>query len=118
MHTLLEHPIDAATTRTIHAFLERVATVFPVRSAILFGSRARGVFQPDSDADLAVLLSGQHGQFMAAKMAMSDMAFDVMLDTGIRVEALPVWEDEWANPDQYRNPSLLKNIERDGVVVQ
>ncbi len=118
MHTLLDRPIDAATTRTVQAFLERVSSVFSVRHAILFGSRARGVFLPDSDADLAVVLSGQHGQFMAAKMAMSDMAFDVMLDTGIRVEALPVWEDEWANPDQYRNPSLLKNIERDGVIVQ
>ena len=45
---------------------------------------------------MAVLLSGHRGQLMAAKMAMSDMAFDVMLDTGIRVEALPVWESERA----------------------
>ena len=51
-------------------------------------------------------------------MAMSDMAFDVMLDTGIRVEALPVWEDEWENSNEYRNPYLLRNIERDGVIIQ
>lgn len=118
MQTLANHPLDAATTLTVRAFLERVAAVFPVRSAILFGSRARGEFQPDSDADVAVLLSGNSGKFMDAKMAMSDMAFDVMLDTGIRVEALPVWEDEWANPDEYRNPYLLRNIERDGVIIQ
>lgn len=118
MHTLANHPLDVATTATIKAFLERVAAVFSVRSAILFGSRARGEFHPDSDADVVVLLSGRRGQFMAAKMLMSDIAFDVMLDTGIRVEALPVWEDEWANPDKYSNPYLLRNIERDGVVVQ
>ena len=118
MQTLANHPLDAATTLTIHAFLERVGTLFSVRSAILFGSRARGDFQADSDADVAILLSGHHGQFMAAKMAMSDIAFDVMLDTGIRVEALPVWEDEWAKPDAYRNPHLLRNIERDGIVIQ
>lgn len=118
MQTLEYHPLDAATTATVKAFLERVAAVFSVRGAILFGSRARGEFRPDSDADVAVLLSGQRGRFMATKMLMSDMAFDVMLDTGIRVEAIPVWEDEWANQDEYRNPYLLRNIVREGVVVQ
>ncbi|WP_288841656.1 nucleotidyltransferase domain-containing protein [uncultured Deefgea sp.] len=118
MRTLANHPLDAATTLTVRAFLARVAAVFPVRSAILFGSRARGEFEPDSDADVAIVLVGQCGEFMAAKMAMADIAFDVMLETGIRVEALPVWEDEWANPDAYRNPALLRNIERDGVIIQ
>lgn len=73
---------------------------------------------PDSDVDVALLLSGQHGEFMTVKMAMSDIAFDVMLDTGIRVDAIPVWEEEWANPDTYRNPFLLKNIERDGITIR
>ena len=35
-----------------------------------------------------------------------------------RIEPLPVWEDEWANPGAYRNPHLLHNIERDGVLVR
>jgi predicted nucleotidyltransferase len=118
MQTLENHPLDVATAATVKAFLEKVTAVFSVRSAILFGSRARGEFMPDSDADVAVLLSGQYGKFMDAKMAMSDMAFDVMLDTGIRVEAIPVWEDEWANPDTYRNPFLLRNIERDGIIIR
>jgi len=113
-----EHPLDAATGHAVMAFLDRVAAMFPVRHVILFGSRARGEFQPESDADVAVLLSGPHGPFMAAKLAMADIAFDVMLETGIRIEPLPVWEDEWDNPDAYRNPKLLRNIERDGVLVR
>lgn len=117
MYTLETHPVDAETTTTVNAFLKRVSAVFPMRSAILFGSRARGNFRPDSDADVLVLLAGQRGQFMKAKLTMSDMAFDVMLDTGIRVEAIPVWEDEWAHPENFRNPYLLRNIERDGVVI-
>jgi antitoxin ChpS len=83
----------------------------------LFGSRARGRFNVDSDADVAVLLVGQHGKYLTTKMTMSDMAFDIMLDTGIRVEAIPIWEDEWANPESYRSPSLLRNIEQDGIVI-
>ncbi len=118
MQMLSEHPLDAATGHAVTAFLDRVAAMFPVRHAILFGSRARDEFQPESDADVAVLLSGPHGQFMAARLAMADIAFDVMLETGIRIEPLPVWEDEWDNPDAYRNPKLLRNIERDGVLVR
>jgi predicted nucleotidyltransferase len=118
MQTLSEHPVDAATSRAVTAFLDRVAVLFPLRHAILFGSRARGGFQPESAADVAVLLTGPHGQFMAVKLAMADIAFDVMLETGIRIEPLPVWEDEWATPDTYRNPHLLRNIERDGVLVR
>ena len=106
------------TAETVKAFLDKVAAKFPLLGAILYGSRARGEFKPDSDADVVVLLSGRHGKFMSAKMELSDIAFDVMLDTGIRVEALPVWEDEWSDPDGYRNPSLLRNIERDGIVVR
>lgn len=118
MQTLANHPLDIKTVTTINEFLKLVEAVFSVRSAILFGSRARGEFKPESDADVAVLLTGNHGKFMAAKLAMSDMAFDVMLNTGIRVEAIPVWEDEWANPDDYRNPFLLRNIERDGIIIR
>lgn len=118
MFALTDHPLDEATTHTIDVFLERVKAQFPLHSAVLFGSRARGDFRPDSDADVAVLLSGQHRKFMDVKLAMADIAFDVMLDTGIRIEPLPVWMDEWANPDAYRNPFLLRNIANDGVLIR
>lgn len=110
--------LDSATAETVNAFVERVEAVFPVRNIILFGSRARGHFQNDSDADVAIVLSGPLGRFMTTKLEMADMAYDVMLKTGIRVEALPIWEEEWANPDEYRNPMLLHNIEREGVLIR
>jgi predicted nucleotidyltransferase len=118
MQTLSSHPIDVATEMAVDAFSKKVSSLFAVRNLILFGSRARGEFRPDSDADLAVLLSGPSGRFMAAKLAMADIAFDVLLDTGVRIEALPIWEDEWTHPDDYRNPYLLHNIAHDGIVIR
>lgn len=115
MHTLAEHPIDAGTERTAFVFLKRIAQAYPVSGAILFGSRAKNDFRPDSDADIAVLLSGPRGRFMDAKLAMADVAFDVLLETGIRVQPLPIWQEDLDNPEAYSNPALLSNIEHNGV---
>jgi predicted nucleotidyltransferase len=108
-------PIDPATDFAAHAFLERVREHFDVAEAILFGSRARGDFSPDSDADVAVLLRGEPGKFLPTKLEMSDIAYDVLLDTGINVSPLPVWLDEWGHPEAYSNPRLLENIAREGI---
>ena len=48
---------------------------------------------------------------------MAGLAFEVLLDTGVLIQALPVWEREWANPVDYSNPELLENIVRDGLVL-
>lgn len=108
-------PIDPATDFATHAFLERVREHFDVAEAILFGSRARGSFLPESDADVAVLLRGEPGKLLPTKLEMSDIAYDVLLDTGINVSPLPVWLDEWAHPEAYSNPRLLENIAREGI---
>lgn len=107
--------IDPETLSAAHAFLEMVAARYDVAGAFLFGSRARQSHRPDSDADVAVLLHGQPGKFVATKLAMADLAYDVLLDTGIRIQPLPIWEGEWEHPDVYSNPRLLQNIGREGI---
>ncbi|MHB8454009.1 MAG: nucleotidyltransferase domain-containing protein [Acidiferrobacterales bacterium] len=106
--------VDPKTIRAAHAFMEAVANRYDMIGAILFGSRARKSYRPDSDADVAVLLHG-HGKFVDTKLAMDDLAYDVLLETGIRIQPLPIWEDEWKHPDTYSNPRLLVNIEREGI---
>lgn len=107
-------PLPPATQAAVQAFVQQTAAQYPVSRAILFGSRARGTERPDSDADVAILLKG-HGHFLQTKLAMADIAFDVLLNTGIRIQALPIWEDQWAHPEQYSNPELLKNIALEGI---
>ena len=99
------------------SFAKRVALAYPVQQAILFGSRARGDAHEESDADVAVILKGPEGHFVHTKMAMDDIAYDVLLDTGIRVQPLPVWEGQWQQPGHYSNPRLLNNIVREGIVL-
>jgi len=108
------------TTNTLtatRAFAKRVAHAYPTQKAILFGSRARGTEHDESDADVAIILKGAVGSFIKTKMAMNDIAYDILLDTGIRIQPLPVWEAEWAHPESYSNPHLLHNIARDGITL-
>jgi antitoxin ChpS len=107
--------IDTETLDATHAFLEKIAARYELADAFLFGSRARQTHRPDSDADVAVLLHGQPGKFLATKLAMADLAYEVLLDTGIRIQPFPIWEAEWEHPEAYSNPRLLENIEREGI---
>ncbi len=107
--------LDNATTEALRAFMTLAKKRFPVRCALLFGSRARGHFPPDSDADVALLLSGPQGPFLDTKLELADIAYEVLLATGIRIQPLPVWEEEWEHPETYTNPRLLQNIAREGI---
>jgi antitoxin ChpS len=98
-------------------FARRVALAWPLRSAMLFGSQARGGAHAGSDTDVAVLLQGKPGDFVATKLALDDVAYDVLLDSGIRIQPLPIWEGEWEHPERYSNPRLLENIAREGFAL-
>ena len=116
-HRMTPTNITASTLKATRAFAARVANEYPTERAILFGSRARGTAHDESDADVAVILKGAVGHFIQTKMAMNDIAYDILLDTGIRIQPLPVWEYEWAHPESYSNPHLLYNIAREGITL-
>ena len=46
---------------------------------------------------------------------MAAIAFYVMMETGVLVQAMPFWSEEFARPETYNNPALIKNILREGV---
>jgi predicted nucleotidyltransferase len=111
----LKPSLDAQTEQAVRRFLEVAQAQFHPRGAIVFGSRARGTHRVDSDADVAVLLEGEHARLVPTKMAMANLAFDVLMETGINISPLPVWMDQWDHPERFSNPALLENIAREGI---
>lgn len=109
--------VDAETARAASVFMQRVAGHYEVRRAILFGSRARDTHGPESDADIAVILPGQHSKRIPIALEMAGIAFDVLLETGVLIEALPLWEDELEHPELFTNPALIENIRREGITL-
>lgn len=106
---------DPETAHAARTFLRHIAGRYPVKETVLFGSRARGTHDADSDADLAVILNGPAGRRYPIAGEMAEIAFTVMLETGILVQAVPLWEDEFERPETFSNPGLIAAIKRDGV---
>lgn len=109
--------LDPLTRNAARLFLAEVAKEFPLTGAKLFGSRARRTHDAASDADVAVFLAGEPGSFSRTKLLLADIAFDVLLETGILVQPLPVWEVQRRSPETFVNPQLLANIESEGITL-
>jgi predicted nucleotidyltransferase len=101
--------------RAIALFLGALRKDYAVDEVRLYGSRARGDFLPDSDVDLAVVLHGSRGDIWDMAWAMSDITFDVLMETGVAVSALPLWSDDLVHPERATNPALMRNIQQDGI---
>jgi predicted nucleotidyltransferase len=113
-------PVDPKIQKAISIFVALVERDHPVAQAYLFGSYARGDQRKDSDIDVAVILRGRppgERDFWKTAHALSDVAYDVLVDTGVQISPLPIWEDQWKHPELARNPRLITCIERDGVLL-
>lgn len=109
--------LDPDTENAVRHFLSVVAQRHDLAGAIVFGSRARGSHRRESDADVAVLLKGPHQPVLRTTLALADVAYDVLLETGIDIAPFPIWMDQWAHPEIHSNPALLGNIAREGIRV-
>lgn len=106
--------LDPQTETAVRRFLALIASRYDVDEAVLFGSRARGTHQPESDADLAVVLNDDL-PVLGTTLVMADVAYDVLLDTGINISPLPIWKEQWEHPERSPNPRLIQNILHDGI---
>ena len=107
--------LDAETERAARAFMRRLEGKFAVRDVIVFGSRARRTHTAESDADIAVVLKGRRGDRYKLVREMGDAAYDAMVETGIYISPLPLWESELKQPELFGNPRLIEAIKREGL---
>lgn len=110
-----QHSIDESTEAAVRRFMALVSKRYDIVGGIVYGSRARGTYRADSDADVAVLLDGPHQPVLKTTLAMADVAYGVLLETDVNVAPMPVWVDEWRHPETHSNPELLRNIAREGI---
>jgi len=86
----------------------------PLHRIIVFGSRARGDADPDSDMDLLVILNGPNSA--DARKHVSDCAWEAGFNHGLVVSPIVVSRQSWENgPERYS--LLAQAVEEEGVAV-
>ena len=108
-------PLDGTTAKALAAFLEALAAArFPfVSKGLLYGSRARGDHRPDSDADVAVVVTGDN--VVAKGMDVRGATYRARGLHDERVSPLAMAEEHLDNPDTGPSPAFHRNVVRDGV---
>ncbi len=98
--------------QTAIEFKERVAALVPIVQFYVFGSRARGDAEPDSDVDVLVVLDSEADE--SARDYVSDCAWEAGYGHGIVVVPVVFGREEWENGPE-RHSLLARAVEVEGV---
>ncbi len=84
----------------------------------LFGSRARGDAEPDSDVDVAVLLKGRLPErpFGITREILED-TYDLLLETGLDIQPWPLEEGSLDEPEEHPYPAVSRAVRREGIAI-
>lgn len=85
-----------------------------LHQAILFGSRARGDADPESDMDILVILDEE--QTSSVRDIVSDCAWQVGFDSGLVVAPVVFSREEWENGPE-RSSLLAMAMREEGVSI-
>ena len=102
---------EAESLATLKTDLQTAVRALPVKRATLFGSVARGDEQATSDLDLLVVVRSAIDK-ERVEDALSGASLDFAVKFGNPLSALVMEERQLRAP---ANPSLLKNIDREGI---
>lgn len=91
---------------------ETVVALSPGAEVILYGSRARGDAQPDSDWDVLILTEEDITRPEIETIA--DALYDIELDTGTVIVPIVRSRSEWNTPLRKATP-FHKNVTQEGV---
>ena len=93
---------------------DAIKNIDPSGEVILYGSRARGEAEPESDYDLLILVDGE------ATLEREDLfrrqLFPIELEAGAVLTIILINREDWSS-SLYKAMPLYQNIKKDGVVL-
>ena len=114
MKTLDSSNLTETERRCVEEAAAALKAKLPVSRVVLFGSKARGDAQADSDVDLLVLTAGP--VTMELRHSVSDLLFDIGLQDDMVLSSIVVCENDWTD-GLIRHMLIHKEVERDGCEV-
>lgn len=92
----------------------KVKSVDPSATKILYGSYARGDNKDDSDIDLLILLSKDYLSFKDKKDIKYSL-YDIEFETGQIISPLVISQNDWES--RYKITPFYDNIKREGIIL-
>ena len=107
---------DSLTTQeraAVQAFLRRLHRDhgLAVQRTVLFGSKARGDSQPDSDIDVLIVVDEESWPL---RDAISGVGADVSLEYGVLIGPRVIGQERWARMAR-EHFSLCENVAQEGI---
>ncbi len=112
MRTLKDIPLNERDRQAIERAAAILRERFPVERVVLFGSKARGDDDPESDIDLLILTSRPMSH--AEQDAMTDALFGLQLELDVAISTLITPTKEWEHGLAQVLP-IRHEVDRDGV---
>lgn len=111
-------PNDMEVEQALESFAKDVCEHYgtSLHGIYLFGSRARGEHDQESDADVAVVLSGDF-EFWREAGVLSGLAFDYLVENGVFIDVKPLSLEAWKDPSSHANAPLVRAVRRDCKVI-
>jgi len=115
MKTIDQAPLDKREHKAVSAAKRTLQKNFGVKQIILFGSKARGDADKDSDIDLIIIVEGS--VHWKDEKAIVECLFDIGIQHDVIFSPLVVSTEEWES-EQFKSFQVFCEIQRDGAVVQ
>ena len=112
MKPLIQAALKVQDRKAIEAAADLLRRDFPVEHIILYGSKATGADDAESDIDLLVLTARPLG--WKERNAITDALFDLELEYGVVISTLVVPTREW-NEGRYAILPIRDEVDRYGV---
>ena len=112
MKTILEIELQREDREAIAAATLLLKEHFPVTSITLFGSKATGRDDTESDIDLLVLTARKLD--WRERDAITDALFDIEMAHDVVISTLVIPAEEWEN-GPYRVLPIRDEVDREGV---
>lgn len=119
----LQVKLSSETVHAVRTFMSHLtkAKLPGITKVILFGSRARGNYDVESDVDMAVIFSGpvqNNTRRHKLQMQLSDIRSEAMIETSMAVSAIALWDTELQEPEKQKNPRFFHNVNHEGIDAQ